>query len=282
MAGNIVIVGSIAWDEIVQLDAPLRAGSHNGGRLREGRIGGGAANTAMALARAGDFVRVVSAVGQDEQGRALLSQLGELGVDLSLVDRNADETTRSLVMLDAAGERTVVNLARARVPLPYGLDRVDADWLYVRSADPALTDVLASRLRFGGRVLAHVPPVKTGFRPAQILVASASDVDRDFLADPFAAGRRIAGEGLEWVVLTYGADGASAFTSGRALHQPAPRISAADSTGAGDVFAAGLLHALAANEDMAHALATAVAWGSESVTYVGTVPPSTFPLAARG
>lgn len=275
-----IVIGSVAWDEIIELDAPLRVGSHNGARAAGGRIGGGAANTAMALARAGDRVRLVSAVGEDGAGRALLGQLAEFHMDLTRVDRGAAETTRSLVMLDTGGERTVVNLARARVPLPADLSEMPADWLYARSADPALTPILAQRIARGGRVLAHVPPREAGCRPAQVLVGSASDLDADFIDDPFAAGRRIAGGALEWMVLTFGAQGAKAFGRGRAIEQRAQQVQAVDSTGAGDVFAAGLLHALARGRGMADALALAVHWGTLSVTYAGTLPPRAFPASA--
>jgi sugar/nucleoside kinase (ribokinase family) len=274
-----LVIGSVAWDEIVELDAPLRAGSHNGGHWRGGRIGGGAANTAMALARAGSDVQVISAVGEDAAGRALIDELTALGVDTTLIDRRAPETTRSLVMLDARGERTVVNLARAPLPLPsrFADREAAADWLYVRSADPALTPLLAQRVAHGGRVLAHLPPLRDGFRPAQVLVASASDLDQAFLDAPFAAGRRVAGTSLEWMVVTYGADGARAFGAKAVLEQVAPRVAVVDSTGAGDVFAGGLLHAMADGKGMADALATAVDWGATSVRYAGTVPPPRFP-----
>lgn len=274
---SFVVLGSIAWDEVVDLDGPLRTGSHNGGRWRGGRVGGGAANTAMALARAGARVHLVSAAGPDAAGRSIIAQLEALGVDTSFVDRQADQTTRSLVLLDARGERTVVNLARAVVAVPAGIETVDASWLYVRSGDPGLAGLLARRVGRGGRVLAHVPPVQTGIRPAQVLVGSASDLDEAFLADPFAAGERIAGDVLEWMVLTDGAGGAGAYGRDDRLGQPAPDVEVVDSTGAGDVFAAGLLYALANGAAMAEALGTAVRWGSASVRYDGTVPPEGFP-----
>ena len=53
--------------------------------------------------------------------------------------------------------------------------------------------------------------------------------------------------------------------------------SSRDSTGAGDVFAAGLVHGLARGWPMRRVLETAVAWGSASVQYEGTVPPPGFP-----
>lgn len=273
---EIVVVGSVAWDEVVRLDAPLQPGGHNGGRWLGRRIGGGAANTGMALARAGDRPLLVSAVGGDGDGERLGDSLEQAGLDLTHLDRTAERTTRSLVMIDGSGERTIVNLSRAPVPLPPGLARIPADCCYVRSADPALTPVLAERVRIGP-VLAHVPPLQAGSRPARVLVGSASDLDPEFLAAPFVAGRRIAGEVLEWMVVTEGPGGARAFGAGRVLEQAAPRVEVLDSTGAGDVFAAGLAHGLARGAPMPEVLATAVAWGAASVQYEGTVPPPGFP-----
>ncbi len=81
---------------------------------------------------------------------------------------------------------------------------------------------------------------------------------------------------LEWTVVTRGPEGAAAYGDGIRLEEKASVVRAADSTGAGDVFAAGLVHALAAGRDMRSALGTAVAWGSASVRYEGTVPPEDF------
>ncbi len=272
----ILVIGSVAWDEVVRLDAALRRGSHNAGAWTGLRIGGGAANTAMALARAGGRPQVVSAVGGDERGQRLIAELAGLDIDVSLISRHGGDTTRSLILLEAGGERTVVNLARAEVPLPEGLAQLTAACCYVRSADPNLTPVLARRVRHG-LVVAHVPPVRDDFRPAQVLVGSASDLDERFMIDPFAAGQRIAGVALERVIITHGPDGAVAYGRSGVLEQPARAVRVVDSTGAGDVFAAGLVYALAAGTDLPRALATAVAWGSASVCYEGTVPPIGFP-----
>jgi sugar/nucleoside kinase (ribokinase family) len=275
---RILVIGSVAWDEVVRLEAPLQTGAHNAGVWEGRRIGGGAANTALAIAAAGDEALVVSAVGGDLDGERLSSDLARMGVDVRYVDRWGEATTRSLVLLDRTGERTIVNLARAPVPLPPDLADIAADCCYVRSTDPALTPILERRVQKGA-VLAHIPPLTDGIRPAQVLVGSASDLPPAFLTDPYAAGRRIAGAVLQWVVVTYGAEGARAFGEGNVLHQAAPAVEALDTTGAGDVFAAGLAHALARSVDMHEALRIAVDWGSASVCYLGTVPAPGFPLA---
>jgi len=116
--------------------------------------------------------------------------------------------------------------------------------------------------------VAHVPPCEAGSRPARILVGSASDLPPDWLREPWPAGRAVAGPALEWVIITRGAQGASAHgRDADRLEIPAPAVEVVDSTGAGDVFAAGLVHALLEGLDMAPALARAVAWGTESTRW---------------
>ncbi len=281
LAKEILVLGSVAWDEVVRLDTPLAVGGHNQGRWEGCRIGGGAANTAMALARVGDRARLVSAVGRDPSGRALLGDLAAQGLDVSAVGEGT-ETTRSLLLLDPQGERTIVNLARAKVRWPGDLADWAADACYVRAADPALGAVLA-RLAERMPVVAHIPPVEEGLRPVPILVGSVSDLTAEQRAHPFALGERVAGERLEWVVITRGAEGAVAYGRDGTIECPARRVRVVDGTGAGDVFAAGLVYGLARGWPMAHVLEVAVSWGTASVTYVGTIPPEHFPrpLAIR-
>ncbi len=269
---RIVVVGSISIDEVVTLRQPLRAGMHLDGRERGRRVGGGAANTAIPLSFAGHAVTVVSSVGTDPEGSIILARLSDAGVDTSQVIRRAGPSTRSLVLVEPDGERTVVNLHRCREEgPPRRLQTIPADVIYVRSRELDLAPILAARLD-SALVVAHVPPSGPGIRPAHVLVASAADLPDEERLAPWETGRRAAGEALSWMVVTRGAGGAEAHSADRRFHVPAREASPVDSTGAGDVFAAGLLHALAAGSSMETALVTAVAWGTCAVE-CGGIPP---------
>jgi ribokinase len=270
---RIAVVGSVAIDEVVELRQALLAGLHLDGRPRGPRVGGGAANTAIPLAYAGHEVTVVSVAGTDPEGSTILARLSEAGVDTSAVLRRAGPSTRSLVLVEPGGERTVVNLHRCREGgPPRRLRTLPADVIYVRSRELDLAPILAERLG-SALVVAHVPPSGPGVRPAHVVVASSADLPPDERLAPWETGRRAAGEALRWMVLTRGPDGAEAHAEARRLHVPAREVVAVDSTGAGDVFAAGLVHALAGGAAMETALATAVAWGTCAVECGGIPPP---------
>lgn len=272
---KILVIGSIAQDDVVELGEPLRRGAHVEGHGTGIRLGGGGPNTAVPMAAAGHRVSVIAAVGDDTAGAWLTAELAAGGVDTSLVRiLESGATTRSIVMLEAGGERTIVNLQRAAEAAPPArLVEAPADWVYVRSRATDLSGLMCTKAA-SARIVAHIPPVTAGSRPAHVLVGSESDLDADVLADPFAAGRRIAGDLLEWVVITRGPRGAVAYDASGAVERGAPRVDPVDTTGAGDSFVAGLLHALASGGVLPAALETAIAWGSESVKWEGSRLPA--------
>lgn len=269
---RILVVGSVAQDDLVWLEQPLREGRHLNGRQGRPRLGGGGANTAIPLRQAGHDVSLIAAVGSDPLAEWLLAKLQQAGLDVSAVQRVAGDSTHSLVLLDRAGERTVVNLNRCREDgPPVRLRAQPADALYVRSRELDVAPLLAERVS-STLVVAHIPPIEHGSRPATVLVGSASDLSPEFLAAPWDAGRSIAGDALRWVVITRGAQGACAHGAGVTLEARAHPVVVADSTAAGDVFAAGLVHALLLGRPMESALQTAVAWGTASVVCLGLPP----------
>jgi sugar/nucleoside kinase (ribokinase family) len=274
---TILVLGTVAEDVVVRLGAPLKVGSHQEGEEWGARLGGGAANTGVALARAGHRALAVSAVGGNAAGDRLLAELAANGVDVSLVRRLPGASSRAVILTDGTGERTIVNLKRViEAEPPTRLLDVAADCLYVRSRAPGLAELMR-RKAAGCPVVAHVPPCLPGSLPAHVLVGSASDLDAGFLACPFTGGRAVAGDLLRWVVVTRGAAGATAYGTDGEVNIPARAVRAVDTTGAGDAFAAGLIHGLVRGLPMEKAVATGVAWGTAKTLYEGSIPGPDFP-----
>lgn len=263
---RIVVLGGVATDQVVQLKGRCREGAHLEGRPAGVRLGGGGANTAVALAAAGHHVTLVTAVGEDEAGEWQLAQLQARGVDTSSIVRVPGPSTHSILLVDPEGERTIVNLGRAReTEPPMRLLDLPADLVYVRLRAIGLAPLLEQVVV---PVVAHIPPVAPYLFPAQVVLASASDIHAE---DPLALARQVAGERLQWMVLTRGADGVTAFAAdGATLEEPAVPVDPVDSTGAGDAFAAGLCHALAAGLAMKPALHEAARWGAAKVAEAGS------------
>jgi sugar/nucleoside kinase (ribokinase family) len=272
----IVVIGSVARDEVVRLVEPLTPGAHLNGVSSGSRLGGGGANTAVTLAGAGHRVTLLAAVGQDASGDWLLAELGAAGVDTSQIARINRPTTHSLVFVDPSGERTIANLGRCEEDgPPHRLQDLSADAVFVRSRRHDLGPLLAEKAETT-LVVAHVPPVGPASRPAQVLVASRSDLGNDATKDLWELGRRVAGERLRWFVLTAGPHGARAISGEAMLEAPAEAVVTVDTTGAGDAFAAGLVHALVGGGSMPEALEIALRFGTEATLW----PTSALPAEA--
>ncbi len=271
---RIAVIGAVACDEVVQLIEPLRPGAHLNGAKVNSRLGGGGANTALALAAAGHEVILLAAVGRDDAGDALLVELTAAGVDTAHIARLNRPTTRSLILVDPLGERTVLNIARCEEDEPPArLLKLPAEAVYVRSRRRDLAPLLAAKAA-SALVVAHVPPVEPDSRPAQILVASVSDLAPDARRRPWTLGRAVAGERLRWVVLTAGAAGARAYAANEQAEATAMPVQPVDTTGAGDAFSAGLLHALAGGRPLPAALAVATRFGTEATLWAASALPA--------
>jgi len=271
---RILVVGSIADDGVIRLTEALRPGAHLNGASAGVRLGGGGANTAVALAAAGHDVALLAAVGCDAVGDALLADLAAAGVDTSLVTRLNQSTTRSLLLIDPTGERTVINVARCEEPAPpMRLLGLPADVIYVRSRRRDLAPLLAAKAA-KVMIVAHIPPVEPGARPAHILVASRSDLHANAFQLPENLGRLVSGGLARWIAITAGAAGAHAYGTGEMLTASARSVRPVDTTGAGDAFAAGLIHALVEGRSMADALSIAVRFGTEATLWAASSLPA--------
>lgn len=272
---DFLVIGALALDRPIRLSGPLETGGRLLGRTLDGalagRLGGGAANAGVALARAGHRVAVSGLVAADAAADACLALARAAGLDTARVIRRAGASRTTLILIEPGGERLVLGLdfeASELSPLPPPSPDDAFDGLYVRAPYPG-ADAWAAACR--GPVVAHWPA--GGFAgPCDVLVASMDDCDAATLADPFGVGRAQVGERLGWMVLTRGGYGVTAHDGQRVLRATPPPARVVDTTGAGDCFAAGLLEALTAGADMQAALAHACAWGATAVGLDASAP----------
>lgn len=238
------------------------------------RYGGDVINTAIHLARSGDTVRLASALGADPMSAELCAAWEAEGVDTSLVLRAADRLPGLYAIeTDATGERSFhywrgEAAARRMFDLPGSAEMVaraaQSDLLYFSlitlailpdAGREALLDLCANVRANGGKVafdgnyrarLWSDAATACHWRDRAIAV---SDMGLPTLADEVemgaaddaqdAAARWGAGEGRE-VVVKLGGDGC--LVDGTIVPIP-QRVPVIDSSGAGDAFNGGYLHA---------------------------------------
>lgn len=269
---GVLCVGDVMLDVVVDGalpepggDAPARIALHGGGS---------AANTAAWLAFAGAPVVWAGRVGRDAAGAAVAEELRAAGVDVRVVLDDERPTGVCVVLVGPGGERTMLSDRGANAALaPAGLIE-EAAWVHVSGYADAQPAVDRARAAGVGVSVDPGPPARP-VRGAGLLLPNLAEARAlTGTDDPEAAARRLAAGGGE-VVVTLGAGGALWSDGERVVRVPAaPAPVVADTAGAGDAFAAGLLHARLAGADPAEQLAAGTALAARCVGGVGARPQS--------
>ena len=267
----ILVAGGSNLDRVAKSLGPVAMGSSNPVVLKES-FGGVARNVAENLARMGLPVRLMTAVGDDLQGAALLKHARDLGIDTgaSLVV-NGGSTGTYTAMLRPDGEM-VVAMADMAVLEALTLDALHSRrnlWASTRTRvvdlnlPKALLSVLIEDSRQSGATLiaVAVSEPKMNRLPESLegvstLILNAGELaarvgrrlkDR---AAAIAACLEVLDQGAKGVVVTLGSEGVLCCGPTRKpRHFKAPRARIVDVTGAGDAFSAGVVASLARHPD---------------------------------
>ena len=290
---RVVVVGDLLYDLLASVEGEVRLGVDTFTPIRA--VGGGSgANAAAWLAASGVETHFVGRVGDDVFGRFLEGELRETSVRTHLARDPLLATGKVFVLVDGAGERTMItdrgaveNLAPRDIPtslfggghlhlLGYtfsGGSRRETAFEALRlareagmtvSVDPSAVPMLED---IGpDRFLAWTRGADLCFPNLQegSLLAAAEDPKRiaENLLDHYPA-----------VVLKLGAEGARyADAEGRRSRVPAAPARANDTTGAGDALCAGFLAAWLAGKAPEAALRRGVEFAATAVERVGGRP----------
>ncbi len=102
------VVGSINMDLILNMKKVPELGENVLGTDYGYANGGKGANQATALSNLGADVRMIGKVADDENGKALLTNLKEKNIDVSGVDTNGSQTGLAVIILDGEGRNRIV------------------------------------------------------------------------------------------------------------------------------------------------------------------------------
>ncbi|CAA9388654.1 MAG: Fructokinase [uncultured Rubellimicrobium sp.] len=231
--------------------------------------GGAVFNTAIAIGRLGAPSGFFSGLSSDLFGDLLRQVLAESQVDTSPAHVSPRPTTLAFVRL-AEGQATYTfydenTAGRMLSPsdLPTLGSEVQALFFGGISlvGEPAAQAYEALQAREAPSRVTMVDPnirpsfitdegtyrARIGRMIAQADIVKLSDEDLRWLSgsgDIADLARALLARGLKLVCITEGANGATAYTARDTVHVDAPRVTVADTVGAGDTFNAGVLTAL--------------------------------------
>ncbi|SDZ94882.1 PfkB family carbohydrate kinase [Rubrimonas cliftonensis] len=161
-APHIICFGAAHWDVIARARPGARGAAPRGPDapgVVTVRPGGVALNVACALAAAGFAVSLVSAVGDDDDGDALLARIEAAGVNAGGVIRYAGAGTGRYVAIERADGELVAAVAdaaalEAMTPAHLPLDRLAPAALWLTDANPSAAVIRALAMAPGRPPLA--------------------------------------------------------------------------------------------------------------------------------
>jgi len=264
-APGVLCSGSIIYDTLVQPFDDSAWGTTRWVQSLEYHVGGNGANTARALAILGTPVRLLGTVGNDAQGRFVLQELKESGVDISAITQVGLPTAATVVLVNHSGNRQFLHRLGAsieafREPLEF------TQGLCAGVAHYHLASLfLLPNLRVGGpqmlrraRMAGLTTSLDTNWDAKgewmRALEGCLPHLDILFMnedeafmvtgsKDPATGAEVVRRKGVRTAVMKLGGRGCAIYTGGHEILCPAFEVKAVDTTGAGDCFVAGFLTA---------------------------------------
>lgn len=302
-SSSVLCLGGANTDRKLRSVQPVQMGTSNPAVQQESP-GGVARNVAENLARLGMQVSLLTAVGDDASGAALLAHATALGIDTGASLRLGGHSTGSYTaLLDARGELV---LAMAAMDL---CDAITPDYLHQSRAQIEQADLIMADLNLSDAsltallqvaaargtplVLVAVSTPKMHHLPQDLHGAAVLVLNRDelealagrALQDLAAIGEACAAlrqRGAQAVVVTLGGQGAAYTQGDKFCHLPAPDVAVVDVTGAGDAFSAGLCWSLSIKQDLSRACRVGIALAARTLQCESSVWPDLKPATLLG
>jgi pseudouridine kinase len=269
-----LVIGAASIDTKGRTAKAIQAGTSTPGAIRIS-VGGVGRNIAENLARLGERVVLLSAVGDDGSGRRILQQARECGIDVSHVLVDADHRTAAyLAVFDETGQ-LVVSVDDMQI----SPDLLTPNFIYrhrglFRGAQTVVLDAnltpttmqIIFRLARKYSVPVCADPTSATLAPnlcphlAELMLVTPNAAEAQVLSgvevidreSALEAAQKLVALGVQTAIVTLGATGLVYATSQESGHVPALTHDIVELTGAGDALTAavifGLLHGLDVGE----------------------------------
>ena len=290
-----ITMGAAAVDTIVKVPHLPKADEIVYPLSIEQHPGGSTANIAVGLSRLGENVLFFGKAGDDANGKVIVDSFREDGVETAYLKiEKGNSSGGAFIAVDEEGERVIYSLGgntlyeRWEEIDPAAFDGVEGlyigetfDEVGVEAAKLAHKHgatvffgpggiMCSYGLEYLGPVLEHTDYLLVNLPEAKIL--SGCDTKEEAIAKLLEAGAKN-------LIMTEGKHGSGCYSKEGCITAPAFPVKAVDTTGAGDTFTAGLLHAFSQGMPAQQAMRFAAACAAEAVQVVGA--RTSMPTAAQ-
>ena len=287
---DIAVIGSNMVDLIAYIDQMPKAGETLEADDFAMGCGGKGANQAVAAAKLGASVMMMSRVGEDMFADNTIHNLASFGVDTRHVRKVPGVSSGvAPIMVDRDSQNRILIIPGANKHLlPDDIDQAADDLrqckLIVLQLEIPLPTIYRA-IEFGNTegipVILNPAPASTEldldyacrcdfFMPNETELEILTGMPVDTLDEIEAAASQLLDHGLKHLVVTLGKRGALHLHGDQRTHLTAPTVEAADTTGAGDAFVGCFASTYVSSGDIDSSIQRAVRYASHSVTGRGT------------
>ncbi|ELP9138189.1 ribokinase [Salmonella enterica] len=275
-AGNLIVLGSINADHILNLESFPTPGETVTGSHYQVAFGGKGANQAVAAGRSGANIAFIACTGDDDIGDSIRKQLVSDRIDIAPVSVIKGESTGvALIFVNGEGENVIGIHAGANAALSPAL--VDAQRERIAQADALLMQLespLESVLdpaparELPDELLALVDIITPNETEAEKLTGVRVENDNDAAK----AAQVLHDKGIRTVLITLGSRGVWASVDGEGRRVPGFSVEAVDTIAAGDTFNGAFITAILEETPLPEAIRFAHAAAAIAVTRKGAQP----------
>ncbi len=299
MSYQCAILGDISLDRFLLLpETPIIPSPNNPGNfvfnLELGQkipisdiyesLGGNAYNIAYGLTLLQISSALIASVGNDELSQYIVNTIAESHINTDHIDISEDSGINQSTILSLSGERVVLSY---HTPKNYNSIQIpEADWLYITSLSHGCEPLLES-------VITENIPHRIAFNPGSYLLKNHLDLihnlipkieiifvnkeEAQYIINNFEEEsipnliQAIHILGIPIIVLTDGNNGAYVSTENTILYLPSRSVTVAETTGAGDAFAAAFLASFIQSDNISQSLIWGIIQSSAVLREVGSV-----------
>jgi len=290
MSGKIAVVGSNMVDLITYTDRMPGPGETLEAPSFQMGCGGKGANQAIAAAKLGADVMMVTRVGDDIFADNTIRNFENVGVDSRHVVKVPGMSSGvAPIFVEKSGENSILIVKGANASLTP--DQVDLAAEDIKNCDLILMQLevpletvyhtIALGKKYGIPTLLNTAPAHPDLDPARIRdvtflspneseLALLTGMPVDTVEQAEAAAKSLIAKGIKIIIVTLGAKGALLVTADETKAISPVKVEPKDTTGAGDGFIGSFARYYVDNKDLDAALNMAVRYAADSITRLGT------------